>query len=107
MINWISMVGYIAALLVGTTFYMKSMIHLRCFAIASNVCFMIYAYFHSPQLYPVLILHAFLLPLNINRLWELRKQAPGNKSLLVKNEWSRNYLRPAYHYFDIGINSHR
>lgn len=70
MINWVNVLGYVGAMLVGTTFYMRSMIPLRSFAISSNFCFITYAYFHSPQLYPVLILHVTLLPLNVIRLWQ-------------------------------------
>jgi hypothetical protein len=73
MFDWISIVGYTAALLVATTFYMKTMIALRCFAIASNLCFIIYAYFHLPILYPILLLHVFLFPLNLHRLLGLLK----------------------------------
>lgn len=74
MIDWVSMVGYIAALLVASTFCMKTMVPLRCFAIASNLCFIIYAYFTFPILYPVLTLHGFLLPLNCHRLISLLKE---------------------------------
>ena len=74
MIDWVSMVGYIAALLVASTFCMKTMVALRCFAIASNFCFIIYAYFTFPILYPVLALHGFLLPLNCHRLISLLKE---------------------------------
>lgn len=73
MVSWVSMVGYIAALLVASTFYMKTMIALRCFALASNFCFITYAYFTVPTLYPVLCLHLFLVPLNSYRLTCLLK----------------------------------
>lgn len=73
MIDWISVDGYIAAFLVASTFCMKTMIALRCFAIASNFCFILYAYFNLPVLYPVLLLHVFLLPLNCHRLFSLLK----------------------------------
>jgi len=71
--DWVSFVGYFAATLVATTFYVRTMIPLRCFALASNVCFIFYAYFSSPQLYPVLLLHMYLLPLNGFRLRDLIK----------------------------------
>lgn len=68
---WIEIVGYIASLLVASTFYMKTMMPLRSFAIASNVAFIIYGYFN--QVHPVLILHLFLFPMNIVRLMQVRK----------------------------------
>ena len=54
--------GYIASVLVFTTFYMKTMVPLRLVAIASNVAFIIYALWG--RLTPILILHVLLLPLD-------------------------------------------
>lgn len=64
------LLGYLASLLVFATFYMKTMIPLRLVAIASNVAFMSYGF--AEHLYPVLILHVALLPLNIQRLVQIR-----------------------------------
>jgi hypothetical protein len=50
---------------------MKTMIPLRYCAIASNVAFIIYGFFG--EIYPVLVLHLLLLPLNIKRLLEIRR----------------------------------
>ncbi len=72
--DWVSFVGYVASILVASTFYVKTMIPLRCFALASNVGFITYAYFSTPQLYPVLLLHVCLLPLNGMRLKDLIKK---------------------------------
>ena len=63
--------GYLAAALVFVTFYTKTMLPLRYVAICSNVVFIIYSVL--AQLNPVLILHSVLLPLNIFRLWQLKK----------------------------------
>jgi hypothetical protein len=63
-------IGYIASVLVLTTFYMKTMIPLRYCAIASNIAFIAYAFLD--RIYPVLVLHLLLLPLNIKRLVEIR-----------------------------------
>lgn len=62
--------GYVASVLVFTTFYMKTMVPLRLVAIGSNVAFIIYALWGG--LTPILILHALLLPLNTLRLVQLR-----------------------------------
>src|SRR5215831_1243432 len=69
--DWINSVGYCASLLVFCAFYMKAMIPLRAIAIASNIAFV--AYGAGRRLYPVLILHAVLLPLNCLRLRQLRR----------------------------------
>ena len=70
-LNPVELIGYLAALLVFSTFYMKTMIPLRSVAIASNVAFITYGYLAG--LYPVFCLHVVLLPLNIWRLYQMRK----------------------------------
>ncbi|HKF43901.1 MAG TPA: cyclic nucleotide-binding domain-containing protein [Thermoanaerobaculia bacterium] len=69
-IGWINLAGYVASLLVFCTFYMKTMIPLRTVAISSNVAFLTYGL--AGHLYPVAILHAILLPLNLVRLRQMR-----------------------------------
>jgi CRP/FNR family cyclic AMP-dependent transcriptional regulator len=68
---WIEIAGYVASALVGASFYMKTIIPLRLFAITSNVAFIIYGI--GAGLYPVIILHIFLFPLNILRLLQMKK----------------------------------
>ncbi len=68
--HWIELAGYTASVLVFLAFYMKTMIPLRIVGIASNVAFITYA--AGAQLYPVLILHSMLLPLNCLRLLQMR-----------------------------------
>jgi CRP/FNR family cyclic AMP-dependent transcriptional regulator len=70
-LNPVELIGYLASLLVFSTFYMKTMIPLRSVAIASNVAFITYGYLAG--LYPVFLLHVVLLPLNIWRLYQMRK----------------------------------
>jgi hypothetical protein len=73
-------IGYLAASLVFTTFCMQRMISLRSIAIASNLAFIGYAYLDS--LWPILILHSAMLPLNIQRYRQsvqaLRSAATAN-----------------------------
>jgi CRP/FNR family transcriptional regulator, cyclic AMP receptor protein len=69
-VNWIELSGYLASALVFLTFSMKTMIPLRVIGILSNVAFMTYGF--GGRLYPVLILHAILLPLNCLRLVQMR-----------------------------------
>ena len=67
--NVAEMAGYLAAFLVFLTFYMKTMVPLRVIGICSNCAFITYAFLGG--LYPVLILHLILLPLNGLRLHEM------------------------------------
>lgn len=62
--------GYLAAVLVFCSFYAKTIVVLRLVAITSNMAFIGYA--AEKGLYPVLVLHAVLLPLNCFRLAQLR-----------------------------------
>ena len=62
-------IGYLAALLVLISFWMKTMIPLRVVGIASNVVFIVYGYLGA--VYPPLVLHLVLLPLNVARLREM------------------------------------
>ncbi|HSJ08414.1 MAG TPA: cyclic nucleotide-binding domain-containing protein [Longimicrobiales bacterium] len=93
--NWIEVAGYIASLLVFITFYMKTMVPLRLVAIGSNVAFITYGFFGG--IYPVLILHLVLLPMNVWRLIEMKRlvrkveqAAAGNLSL----DWIRPWMKP-------------
>jgi Cyclic nucleotide-binding domain len=61
--------GYLAAGLVFFTFYMKTMIPLRVTGLCANVAFITYGALNG--LYPVLILHVILLPLNGLRLMQM------------------------------------
>lgn len=75
---WLVIAGWLAAALVFSTFFMKTMLRLRIVAIVSNLVFMSYAliglaYGEFGSLYPIFVLHAALLPLNIARLRQLRK----------------------------------
>lgn len=74
---WLVIAAWVASILVFSAFFMKTMIPLRLVAIGSNVAFISYAllgleYGVFGELYPILVLHAFLLPLNVIRLRELR-----------------------------------
>lgn len=63
--------GLVAAGLVFSSFYMKTMIPLRSAAVASNVAFLVYSV--PLGLWPIAILHSALLPLNLFRLFQLRR----------------------------------
>jgi len=57
--------GYVAAGLVFATFCAQRMALLRALAIASNVAFIGYGFLDG--LWPILILHSAMLPINIQR----------------------------------------
>jgi CRP/FNR family cyclic AMP-dependent transcriptional regulator len=70
--------AWVAALLVFSTFFMKTMIPLRVVAIGSNVAFIGYAllglqYGIFGRVYPILVLHTALLPLNVVRLRQIKR----------------------------------
>lgn len=83
--------GYVAALLVFLTFYMKTMIPLRIVGICSNCVFIAYGYLGG--LYPVLVLHIILLPLNGLRLRELLRLTK-QVSEAAKGDLKMDWLKP-------------
>jgi hypothetical protein len=77
------MLGCIAAILVFATFSAKRMVPLRALGVASNIAFVGYA--SLAGLWPILVLHSILLPMNTVRLREaiicrrlLARSGPGN-----------------------------
>jgi CRP-like cAMP-binding protein len=85
------MAGYLAAAFVFLTFYMRTMIPLRIIGICSNCLFVLYGSLGG--LYPVLVLHLILLPLNGLRLREmlrLTKQVRG----AAQGDLNMDWLKP-------------
>lgn len=64
----INLLGYSAASLVLATFCARSMVMLRILALCSNVVFVLYAV--EASVWPVLLLHVAMFPLNLLRLRE-------------------------------------
>jgi CRP/FNR family transcriptional regulator, cyclic AMP receptor protein len=83
--------GYVAALLVFITFSMKTMVPLRLVGIASNVFFIGYGYLNPA--YPVLILHAALLVLNLYRLREMLALV-RNVEAALHGDLDMNWVKP-------------
>jgi hypothetical protein len=71
LISWIDCLGLCAGAAVLATFSMKSMLSLRSIALLSNMLFVTYGI--AADLYPIVVLHAILFPINIGKLYELRK----------------------------------
>jgi CRP/FNR family transcriptional regulator, cyclic AMP receptor protein len=89
--DWGEAAGYGASLLVFAAFYMRGMLTLRVIAIASNAAFIAYAL--CDGLMPVLLLHSALLPLNLARLFELRRRA-AEIDRAANDEFSAHLLMP-------------
>ena len=77
-------IGYLASALVFATFYVRTMMPLRMLAIASNIAFIAYA--ASEGLTPVLVLHSVLLPVNLARLFEIKKLLAFTRSAPARDE---------------------
>ena len=89
--EWVDAAGYIASLLVFATFCMRTMIALRLAAIGSNICFI--AFGVAAHVYPVLLLHVVLLPLNAIRTVEMVRLT-RRIELAAKGDLSFNPINP-------------
>ena len=69
------MIGWAASATVLATFCMNTMMPLRVLAIISNVLFC--AFGAIAHIFPVLVLHAILLPVNVVRLVQVRRLVYG------------------------------
>lgn len=92
--NWIEATGYLASALVLATFCMKTMIPLRGAAVCSNLAFIVYGLWGG--VFPVLILHAVLLPLNVWRGGQMlrlikRVEAASKGDLSI--DWVRPFMK--------------
>ena len=90
---WPIWVGYAAAAVTLVTFSMRTMIPLRAAGILANVLFIIYGFFGG--IYPALVLHTIMLPLNIVRLRQMlqlvkkvREASRGDLSM----EWLKPFM---------------
>ena len=69
--SWVDVLGYVASVAVFATFCMRTMIPLRYVALGSNVLFACYG--AAAHIYPVLVLHAVLFPINAIRLVQMQR----------------------------------
>lgn len=81
--TWIDILGYVASASVLATFCMSTMVPLRIIAIGSNVLFI--AFGALAHIYPVLVLHVVLLPVNITRLIQILQLIRGVKAAHVSD----------------------
>ena len=91
-IKWVDAAGYLASILVFATFCMRiTMIALRLAAIGSNVCFIGFGL--AAHVYPVLLFHLVLLPLNMVRTLEMLRLT-RRIEVAAKGDLSFEPLRP-------------
>ena len=90
-IEWVDAIGYLASILVFATFCMRTMIALRVAAIGSNICFIVFGV--VAHVYPVLLLHVVLLPLNVVRALEMMRLT-RRVEVAAKGDLSFEPLRP-------------
>jgi uncharacterized protein YjiS (DUF1127 family) len=76
---WTNLLGYAAAASVLGTFCMSTMVSLRAVAICSNVLFA--AYGGLDHIYPVMMLHVILLPINVVRLIQTVASGQGSPTV--------------------------
>jgi hypothetical protein len=80
--NTTELTGWSAAVLTLLAFTMRDVRKLRMASVAASVCFI--AYGAATSAWPVLALHAVLLPMNLFRLHELRRPGRGASGPLGK-----------------------
>lgn len=103
--NLVDIAGYLAAVLMFSTFYMKKMIPLRAAGASANLVFVIYtlsSYFVLGKgIWPLFVLHAALFPLNITRMVQMirlvnkvRESSKGNFAIdFLTPYMSREHLQ--------------
>ncbi len=92
--SWGDIAGYAGGILIVVSFFNTTMIPLRALGALSNLCFIAYGLLDA--LYPMMVLHLALFPLNVVRLWQMvklvrrvRTAAEGNRTM----DWLRPYMR--------------
>lgn len=89
--TWVNLVGYLAAILMFITFFMKKMIPLRAIGASANITFVIFA--AATHVYPLLILHAALFPLNITRMIQMMRLVNKVRES-ARGEFKMDFLVP-------------
>lgn len=89
--NYVTVIGFIAAGLVIATLSMRTMVPLRIVGIASNCAFVTYGILFGSV--PTVVLHTILLPLNIYRLREMLNLVKQVK-VAAQGDMSMDWLKP-------------
>lgn len=91
---WVDLLGYFGASLTLCVYSMKRMIPLRIVGICANCVFITYGFLAA--VYPQMVLHGLLLPINIYRLREMVLLIREVKSAANTNldmEWLKPHMR--------------
>jgi CRP/FNR family cyclic AMP-dependent transcriptional regulator len=101
MMTIIEIIGYTAAALGVATFVMATMIPLRLTGIASNAVSIVFGLLTG--VYPMVVQHTILLPLNAYRLWQMTKLIKNVKAAAADSH-SMDWLKPftTRHFFKEG-----
>lgn len=75
---WIEAVGFCGSILAVLTYWMREMIPLRIVAVVGCVCFLTYGLLIGS--YPLILMEATLLPINLYRLAELLRPRAGRSA---------------------------
>lgn len=92
--SWAEILGYFGASLTITVYSMKRMIPLRIIGIGANCVFIVYGFLAA--VYPQMVLHAVLLPINVFRLREmllLISKVKGATQGDLNMEWLKPYMK--------------
>ena len=87
----IEILGYLGALLTLGTYSMNTMIPLRVVALCANCLFIVYGY--MAPVYPQLLLHGLLVPLNSLRLFQML-QLISKVRTASQGDLNMDWLRP-------------
>jgi hypothetical protein len=89
--DYVTVIGFVAAGLVIATLSMRTMVPLRVIGIASNFAFVTYGFLFGS--YPTVVLHSILLPLNVYRLREMLNLIKQIKTA-SQGDLSMEWLKP-------------
>ena len=89
--TWVYLLGYFGASLTLSVYSMRRMIPLRIIGIAANCVFVVYGFLAA--VYPQMVLHAILLPINVYRLREMVLLISKVKAA-SKGDLSMDWLKP-------------
>jgi hypothetical protein len=95
-LDCLQLLGFLAAFLMFSTFYMKNMIPLRIIGMASNVAFILFAANSVPKVMPLVVLHSVLLPMNFFRLIQMLKLIKKVRSA-SEDDMSFDFMIPHMH----------
>jgi CRP/FNR family transcriptional regulator, cyclic AMP receptor protein len=95
--DYTDILGYAASASVLITFCMSTMVPLRVVAIVSNVLFATFG--GLAHIYPVLVLHVVLLPVNIMRLLQILRLMRGVRAVQLSDMSIDNLLPFMSHRF--------